>query len=301
MTERNLEYDRFGPWVTEISDEDPTPPLFVPYITRPGPALLSIKIPRKIERRQAHAGMDLYDFMVSFYEDDIVILQRVEHEVQPEVVRYSDVQLLRLSEDLLRGNLHLGLTGRSFDLPYNTVSGQTMRRVVDLVRQRYDPGRDPVRVPPTDVVEDGLSFYFQRLLEHEEQQGSGMRLIAAQAEATLKEHESNALRRLLFGILSKRLLEALHLSDGRELKIIGRGRTYAYRWQATYGTDICYIPTANITAVSWDEGATDAATTSLTLRTASGDQVWAFNRDNPSLDSYRTFLATLPVMAQVAA
>ena len=131
------------------------------------------------------------------------------------------------------------------------------------------------------------------MLEHEQQQTSEMRLIAAQAETTLSEHEPNALRRFFFGIVSKRLLESLHLSDGRELKIIGRGRTYAYRWQATYGTDICYIPTANINGVSWAEGSAGAATTSLTLQTGGGDQTSAFSRDNLSLPGYEAFLQRL--------
>jgi len=57
------EYNRFGPWVIEISEEDPPSPFFIPYLSRTEPALLSIKIPRKIDRRSAQAGMNLYDYL----------------------------------------------------------------------------------------------------------------------------------------------------------------------------------------------------------------------------------------------
>ena len=52
MTGRDAEYDRFGPWVVEIGDEDPPPPLFLPHLTRTEQALLSVKIPRKVARRR---------------------------------------------------------------------------------------------------------------------------------------------------------------------------------------------------------------------------------------------------------
>ena len=137
VDERQHEYDRFGPWAIEVTTADPAPPLFRPHLTRADPALLSIKIPRHIERRNARPGMDLYDYLVCLYEDDLTVMQRVGHEVRTETVRYQDVQYLRVSQDLLRGCLHLGLPGRPFELPYNTVSEALMERAVGLVRARY--------------------------------------------------------------------------------------------------------------------------------------------------------------------
>ena len=142
MDERQHEYDRFGPWAIEVTAEDPAPPLFRPYLTRSEPALLSIKIPRRIERRNARPGMDLYDYLVCLYGDDLTVLQRVGqqrsgHEVRAETLRYQDVQYMRVSQDLLRGNVRLGLPSGPFDLPYNTVSEHLMWRAVDLIRGRY--------------------------------------------------------------------------------------------------------------------------------------------------------------------
>ena len=298
MDAQREEYDRFGPWAIEISDEDPPPPLFVPYLTRAEPTLLSIKIPRGIERRDARPGMDLYDYLVCLYEDALLVLRRVGREVRSETCRYQDVQRLGVARDLLRGNIHLGLPGRPCDLPYNTVSDDLMFRLVALVRQHYSrQDREAPRGRELEVRAGELSFYFERLLATQRQQGTGMRLLAAQGTAPVCDPRMPAARRLLFRIASRRLLESMHLTDGRELMIVGRGPAYAYRWQAAYGTDTSYIPIANLRSVAWQEDAGNAAI-NLILRTGAGSSVHVFAHDNPSIESYAAFLSALPDVAQ---
>ena len=297
MSGRDPEYDRFGPWVLEISDEDPPPPLFEPYLTRTEPALLSLKIPRKIARRDAHPGMDLYDYVVSLYGDDIVILRRVEGDVESETLRYRDVQHLQVTDELLRGNVRLSLDGRAYDLPFNPVSRDEITRLVDLIRERYvepnAPAPEPLRTGHEPTTE-GLSFYFERLLatalEHPD-----MRLLAAQPTVSIGAGESNLVRRILFGIASRRLLESIHLTDGRELRILGRGRRFAWRWQSVYGKDTLYVPIANLTEASWDEGDSsgNADRASLTLHTAGGAETYPFTRGEHSLDRYRDYLSSV--------
>ena len=293
MIGRDPEYDRFGPWVLEISDEDPPPPLFRAHLTRTDTALLSIKIPRKISRRDAHPGMDLYDYVVSLYEHDMVILQRVERDVRTETVRYCDVKHLRIKEALLRGNVHLAMPGRTYDLPFNTVSRDVMDRVVELIRARYQDtaGGDPVAVAP--VIPEGLSFYFGALLDKEQQAGSSMRLVAAQADAAMREQEPSTWRRIVFGLVDKQLLESLHLCDGLELKIMDRGAPYAYRWQSTYGREVSYIPLVNIDRAEWDADAGNRGVTRLALWTQGGACSYVFTQDNPTLEGYRTWLGAL--------
>jgi hypothetical protein len=301
MDERQHEYDRFGPWAIAVSADDPPPPLFRPYLSRPEPALFSIKIPRHIERRNAHPGMDLYDYLVSLYEDDMSILQRVGREVRAATFRYEDVQYLRVEQDLLRGNVRLGLPGRPCDLPYNTVSDDLMRQVVATIRQRYArPQQLAVPGPELQLGEETLSFYFDRLLADERRRATDMRLLAAQATVAVAEGGVHPVRRLLYSIASKRLLESMHLTDGRELKIIDRGSTYAYRWQAVYGVATCHIPIANLRGVAWQDDAQHAATV-LTLETSGGTSVHVFSRDNPSIEPYATWLTRLAGEPQAAA
>jgi hypothetical protein len=296
MDARQREYDRFGPWAIEVTEEDPVPPIFVPHLTRPEPALLTVKIPRRIERRNARPGMDLYDYLVCLYEEDVLILQRLDHDVRRVTFRYRDVQYLRVDSDLLRGNLHLGIAGRPCDLPYNTVSGDLMLRVADLIRERYalqqsvEPATVRAGGQPAVQVDD-MSFYFDRLLRIEAQEHPGMRLLAAQSTVPVATRGLSAVRRLLFSIADKRLLESMHLTDGHELKVIGRGQPYAYRWQAIYGTDTCFIPIANLRSVSWQDDARNAAT-DLELGTSGGSSHHVFTQDNTSIEPYAGFLAS---------
>jgi hypothetical protein len=294
MDDAQREYDRFGPWAVRISDDDPPPRLFVPHLTRADRPLLSVKIPRHIERRNATPGMDLYDYLVSLYEDDLVILQRIGREVRADGCHYRDVQHLRVSRSLLRGNVHLGLPTRLIDLPYNTVSDDLMLGLVDIVRQRY--GREPVALPAWPEprqAEGALSFYFERLLAAERRQGRGMRLLAAQGTVPLASREVGALRRLLFRVVDKRLLESMHFSDGRELMVLTRGKAYAYRWEVEYGVETTYAPIRNVMAVAREDDAPNATGT-LALRTAAGELRFVFADANETLGAYGAWLAGLP-------
>lgn len=292
MTQRDPEYDRFGPWVVEISDEDPPPPLFVPHLTRTDEPLLSVKIPRRIARRDAHPGMDLYDYLVSLYEEELVILERVDHSVRSQTIPYRDVRHLILRDALLQGSLHLAMPGRAYDLPFSTVSRDVMVRVVDLIRERYVPaGEERPDIAPVEVR--GLSFYFEGLLSEMRASGTDMQPVAAQADTPMHIHERATWRRLLFGIVDKRLLESVHLTDGRELEIISRGQHYAYRWQAIYGRHVSFIPIAHLERVEWQDEGPGSAIIRLTLGTGGGSCEYRFTLDNPTLDAYRSTLARL--------
>ncbi len=295
MNQRDPEYDRFGPWVVEIGDEDPAPPLFVPHLTRSEAPLLSLKIPRRISRREAHPGMDLYDYVINLYEEDLVVLERVDHDVQVHEIRYGDIKYLTLREDLLRGTVHLGVSGGHYDLPYNTVSGDVMRRLTDLVRERYLPGRERLAVEIEPVASTELSFYFERLLSEEQAGDTGMRPVATQPSIAMGVLEENLVRRLLIGIVAKRLLESIHLSDGRELRVVDRGQHYAYRWQSIYGRAETWIPLANISKDEWDWGPDEGRTSpvALAVHTEAGRLDWVFTPNNASLGAYRRFLTAV--------
>lgn len=255
---------------------------------------MSVKIPRHIERRQARPGMDLYDYMLCLYADDMLILRRVEHEVRAETASYRDVQHLRISENLLRGRMRLNLTGGAFDLPYNTVSRDVMVRLTDIIREHYGrPGGPASATAIAKVDTDQLSFYFSGLLRAERASTSGMQLLAAQSNTAVATSETNALRRVLFGMASKTLLESMHLCDGRELKVVGRGGAFAYRWQSVYGHDVSYIPLSNLVRCAWQEDPRNDAVTNLVLRTSGGDSSWPFIRDNRSMEGYAAFLERL--------
>ena len=293
MSSRDHEYDRFGPWVVRVSDEDPPPPRFLPYLTRNEPPLISIKIPRKVARRDAHPGMDLYDYVVSLYERDMVVLERVGTDVRSSTIAYHDIGHLRVGEDLLRGTLQLGVQDEPADLPFNTVSNDVMREVVGHISERLLAGASRTGAePPAAGASSGLSFYFERLLKEQHEQAPTMVPVAMQAETSLRSLERGRARRLLFGIVDKRLLESLHFSDGRELRVVDRGQTFAYRWQTVYARRETLIPLAKISDVTWADGG-DPNTTTLTIRTSGGAVEWVFVRANDHIEPYREWLTQL--------
>jgi hypothetical protein len=300
MNMRDPEYDAFGPWIIEISELDPPPPLFRPYLTREEIPLLSIKIPRKIERRLAHPGMNLYDYMVTLYQEDFVILQRVENDVRSEAFYYRDIQYIRYGEHLLKGNLHLAMRGKVFDVPFNTVSTKIMHHLVSLIRERYTNGEAQATMSEEirDIAEGDLSYYFTRLLAQEKAKYPERRVLATQTETSIGSFETRTFRKLLFGIISKLLLESLHLSDGRELKIISRGKTYRYKGQSIHGLETCYIPTSKISGVTWEADTKNTAVLNLTLQTAGGSVSYTFVRENRSIRSYASFLSAVTGLSE---
>ena len=68
------EYKAFGPWVYEITDKYPMPRIFAPFFEEDDDAVMKIKIPREIEHRNAAPGMELYDFVIALYEDQLRVL-----------------------------------------------------------------------------------------------------------------------------------------------------------------------------------------------------------------------------------
>jgi hypothetical protein len=288
------EYDHFGPWALELSDEDPAPQLFEPYLTGRGAPLLGLKIPRHVERRNVRPGVDLYDYVVALYADELLVLERARGGVTSTTCRIRDIRHLSVHRSLLRGNVHIGLPSGPIDVPYNTVSEKLMQRLATLIRARYVSSPPvPTAIPGTGTTTDGLSFYFQRFLEAEARARSPMRLLAVQATEPAAASARGRVRRLLFALADKRLLESAHACDGIELRVISRGRAYAFRWESVYGVETTWIPLENVRSVAWRPAETADATT-LEIGTGGGDCAFVFSAANPTIDPYATYLASLP-------
>jgi hypothetical protein len=292
MDADELEYARFGPWAIEISDEDPLPRLFAPYLTRSEPPLLAVKIPRHLERRDARPGMDLYDYLVALYEDDLVVLQRVGRDVRSDTYLIRDVQHLRVTSSLLYGALHFAVPGHRYDLPYNTVAERLMLRLADLIRARYTeaplPGAPAWELElPTGL----LSFLFEHRLDRQRRR-AGMRLLAFQQSMPVAPAVTSTLRRSLFRVADKRRTEAMHCSDDRELMVITRERPYRYRWETQHGYEVTYVPVRNLTDVARRTDPANAAT-ELRLSTRGGDTVYPFDHENATLARYADYLSSL--------
>ena len=99
---------------------------------------------------------------------------------------------------------------------------------------------------------------------------------------------------LRVAVLGRRLLESLHLTDGRELKVIDRGRIWAYRGSPVYGRNTTWVPLTHLEGVSWDVNPASPAILLENLKLPGGGLQYAFLRDNPVVESYSRFFAGVP-------
>lgn len=293
---RDQEYDRFGPWAIEISELDPPPPLFQPYLISEEKPLLSVKIPRQIERRNARPGMNLYDHVITLYKEKMQILERVADEVHSQTYAYPDIQCILHAEDLLDGRLRFIFTDNAIELPFNSVSSALIARIVDFVRQRYvDDARVHTIGQDLDVSDQVESFYYAGIVASlKVKSPPDTRVVACQAETPIGKYESGPFRSFLFGVIGKRLLESLHLSDGKELCLMDQGRTYRYRGFAVYARNILYMPISRITGISWDAEDKNPGIVNLTIENPGGEFSFAFVNDNPTVLSFARVLNGVP-------
>lgn len=126
------EYDRFGPWIDDVTTPDEVPRVFRSYPVDPTTARLVLKVPRNIARRDATPDMDLYDHLVILEGEMLTLLSRrkgTKAASRPAddgqaydvvAVALADVVAIRNDLNLLEGRLTVStLGGDSIAMPYN--------------------------------------------------------------------------------------------------------------------------------------------------------------------------------------
>lgn len=142
------EYDRFGPWVDEILVSEEIPRLFRPYPVDLSATRLVLKVPRGIARRDAFAGMDLYDHLVILDADSLTLLSRRQAKAAPGpeesrggfdfgvlAVPLAEVVAIRDDLNLLDGRVTVSTSsGASIAVPYNGSAHDMATRLVNELR-----------------------------------------------------------------------------------------------------------------------------------------------------------------------
>lgn len=287
---RDPEYDRFGPWIIEISEEDPLPPLFISHMMRKEKPFFCIKIPRPVDRRNLMPGMNMYDYVLSLFDNDLYVLERDGEDVRERSIPYKNIMALRHTENLLDGNLHIYIAEKCFNIPYSTVSSEIITRMVDLLRKRYIIDShleiETIKIKHMSAAPEEISFFFSGLLKRAREYHPDMNLLAIQVEVSVNSIEDNHLRRLFFGAIDKRLLESIHMCNGRELEIISRGRTWGYRWQAIYGKETLFLPLEKIRRIDREQEKSNRGIENLIFQTAGSRHSFSFTKENPALSDY---------------
>lgn len=101
------EYDRFGPWVDEITEPVDMPRRFRPWWPELSTARYLLKVPRPYDRAQVRPGTDLYGVVIAVFPDRVCVLRAEPSRVtRRDVPRTEVVATVRYS-NLLRARWSL--------------------------------------------------------------------------------------------------------------------------------------------------------------------------------------------------
>lgn len=292
---RNKEYDRFGPWILEISEDDPVPSLFESKMpNRAEDPLLSIKIPRKIDRINAKPGMQLYDYVITMFEEDIVILKRENNHILKETISYKEIISIQLDEILLNGKITLFLSRGDYCIPYSTASKNIVYKLIDIIKSKYTSAEESSKLAILDISkQDNLGFRFSGMLKDELKNNSALQLCAYQIKEPVTRPGKELFGRLIGQKTNKNILEAIHLFTGKEMKIITREKNIEKKKWPSYGKSTFYIPTKNIKQIIWREDFLGFELTHLEIVTRGKIHNFCFSEDNKMLYSYKKILNQL--------
>lgn len=217
------EYNSFGPWVYEINDKYPVPRLFKSCFTDGDDAILKIKIPREIERRDAKPGMDLYDFVVALYEDKIRILERQGSEVKKHLITAEEFKGIRIYENLLKGGCTVYAEDSAVSFPFSAVSIDLLRKFADLAIEKLqgkENAFDAASLPVTNSTPEAM--FLTNLLHDIQIKKPGISVGAVQRSANVgrKGATQNSIADMLWQEMNP---EALHLYTDKELIILENG------------------------------------------------------------------------------
>jgi hypothetical protein len=248
------EYHAFGPWIIEVTEEYPLPPLFIPYLKDSQNSLMLIKVPRNIDRRDAKPGMDLYDYVICMYETYGYILKRNNKEVEEIKFYYDQVKGLENYKDLLLGILTIYINNNKIIIPYNAVSEEIITKLVKIIRDRYTNKKyEKIQITNKIKQNEVSETLYSNIINKMNLNSDILDIMAFQPIIKITKSSRQLGQILLRFIKPKILSSTLHLSDDRELLVISRGKPIKNKREALYSYCFTYIPIERIIEVKFDE------------------------------------------------
>lgn len=144
------EYDRFGPWVDEITEPVDMPRRFRPWWPELSTARHLLKVPRPYDRAQVRPGMDLYGVVLGVFPDRICVLRAEPDEVvRRDVARDEVVASVRYCNLLLARWMLLLADGDSVEIEFSSSSLPRVAAVDEYLMANPTPSRRPAELLPT--------------------------------------------------------------------------------------------------------------------------------------------------------
>ncbi|NTV39215.1 MAG: hypothetical protein HGA51_04560 [Demequinaceae bacterium] len=151
------EYDRFGPWIDEVTRKEDLPRLYRDYPIDFDASRLVLKVPRNITHRNATPEMDLYDHVITLGQDQLTVLSRrlggpaIEGSPATDMgdgkgynvvtALFADVVAIRDALNLLSGRLTVSTSeGTPIKIAYNGSAADAVARLVGILKEVTSTG-----------------------------------------------------------------------------------------------------------------------------------------------------------------
>ena len=225
------EYNAFGPWAYEISEKYPLPPLFAPYFTADDKAVIKIKIPREIERRNA----------------GLLVLKREGGTVLEKQIPLKEFKGVRIYQNLLKGGYTIFSARGSISFPFNSVSLDLFQKLTNLALERVkSQGRDVSSLPVTETAPE--SMLLTNMLHDVQMKMPDIHVGAVQKSADV--HRKGATQNMIERMLWKEMNpEALHLYTDKYLIVFENGVFPNHVGMQEFGYTQTIIPLSRIDGI----------------------------------------------------
>ena len=290
---KKAEYNAFGPWIFEITDQYPLPPLFIPYYKEDGIELMRFKIPRNIERSHANPDMDLYDYVVGLYEDHLYILERLEKDVKETKIFYDEMEGLENFVDILLGRLTIFLNDRKVIIPYNAVSKQIINSMMKIIRDRYIGKSYQKLQSPYDYDYEKNNIKeirYINLLDQMRAANEKFDIAVIQPSVRLQRTKKGIRQKALQVLYGEKLLSSLHLANKSEILVISRGKPFKTRMDVIpcHSHSHIYIPIEKLQSIILEKDDCFDNLQRFCMKTNNHTFVFYFDESNKeSKDYYR--------------
>ncbi|WP_315093293.1 hypothetical protein [uncultured Cellulomonas sp.] len=231
------EYDRFGPWIDEVTTAEDVPRLYRDHPLDLAGARLVLKVPRNIARRDATPDMDLYDHLLVADADRLTVLSRqASGPYSVRSVALREVVAVRDVVSLLDGRLTVHTAdGATLSVAYNGSARANVSRLVDELRTAaaelpsavgralLAAARTHAQTPPVDAGPDDVGVTTQYL--EAVRQRPGLRpwvWHGRSAVRPLGSGAAGAVRSLTHAISPMTLHGAVLAADELVLEVFGR-------------------------------------------------------------------------------
>lgn len=230
--ERTEEFDAFGPWVLPVRRADEVPRLYRSHEHDPASAQVVLKVPRRIDRRDANPRMDLYDHLLVLRGDTLTVLSRAPGDaggVRRRVVAAATLLAVEESVDLLDGRLSVAVRDeKPLVVRYNGASRDTVAPLIAGLRRLWRDGTaQAAGVEQADLVPLGLRDLgpdvalvteCRELIAAE----PAMAVLGAHARRVVRLRDPGAVSGLVHRVWPMWLQGAVVCSDGVELVVLHR-------------------------------------------------------------------------------